>query len=232
MRVPHCNRMKPADIPTGLDDGQAEAAARINWNVAAVEQEGQTSPDALKKKIDDDIGHVSAPARHHLVRYLNGMGESTQDMEMDDLGDGIGGEYDGSKKTMATDTMVVDESVETTVARMEETGDHEKFHADNKHLEPMETAATAESPETLVMGGQKFQTDTPVKEGWTVENTGNVFVHDIYRQYQQDLMNAASAAGIGMEQLHEAIDEKKDLTLIDDRTRETSDGEMPAAMSV
>jgi len=204
-----------------------EAKTLINRNVEEAEKEGVNSPDRLKQKISAGMQHVFGETRHHVDIYLNGMKSATEGMQVEDLDDGIGGLYDGSKPKMATDTLEVSSTVEGTVERMEEVSDHEHYHQDNDHLAPMKTAATKDDPNVLVLGGQKFTTDVPLVEGLTVHDTGNRFVSAEYKQMEQDLLDGASAAGIGMDTLRTAINEQKDLTLIDDRTRKNSDAEIP-----
>jgi hypothetical protein len=196
-------------------DADAQAANIINEHV-----EGASSASDLQRKIEQDTRAITDETRTKINTYVSGMKDATKGAVIDELDAGVGGLYNGKEQIIAESTLEVSGSIEQTVNRIGEVSRHEAYHATNKHLESMQTAAGQGSEETLVLGGKSFKNDTPLVEGLTVHDTGNEFVSDQYVQYEEELVSAASAAGVSMDEVRNAVNVEKDLTLIDDRTRE------------
>ncbi len=212
-----------------VEESDQEAAAIINRNIEEA-PDGASSPEQIQEAIKEDIDGVKGETRTQVQAYLAGMKEATKGAQVEKLEDGTGGLYDGTNQKIAKSTLEASGSIKETVARMKEVGDHEAYHAENKHLEAMKSADRGDG-DVLQLGGKSFKTDTPLIEGLTVNDTGDSFVSDQYVQYKEDLVGAASAAGVSMEEVRTAVNEKKDLTLIDDRTRDKTAGEVQFAMA-
>lgn len=222
--VRHYARM--ASIETPQANPEQEAAELINRTLEEEEQTGVRSPEQMQQDIREKTEHLRGETREKVSEYLDGMVDATKGTSVEELGRGIGGLYNGSERKIARDTVEVRGGIRETVERMREVSKHELYHAAHHHLAPMETAATKEEQDDLRLGGASF-TEEEFIEGLTVHDTGNTFVSEGYRGHENKLVSAASAAGMSMGEVRRAINEEKDLTLIDDRTREGKNAEVP-----
>lgn len=216
-----------ASIETASASPEQEAAELINRTLEEEEETGVRSPEQMQQAIRERTKHVQGETREKVNEYLDGMVDATKGTSVEELGRGIGGLYNGSERKIARDTVEVRGGIRETVERMQEVSKHELYHATHHHLAPLATAATEEEGDDLQLGGISFTEEESI-EGLTVHDTGNTFVSEGYRGHENKLVSAASAEGVSMDEVRRAINEEKDLTLIDDRTRERGDAEVPA----
>lgn len=188
--------------------------------INATVEKSKGSPDSFQRTLRENAEGLDAQEKAKVDQYRNGIRGSLQGVMIDKLPDNVGGLYDGSVK-IAQSTLEVRGSIEETLAMANETWKHEQFHLKNKHLEPVNTGASAQGENVVTIGGRSF-TNRGIHEAITVANTGERFVSGEYRQFAQDLRSGLSSAGLTMAQAHEAINVKKDLSLIDDVSRTNS----------
>ena len=195
-----------------------EAAFLINNSIEEQMDRGVTNGDQIARAIHENTEHIEGETRAQINMYVEGMLDATQEGDVQDLDEGIGGQVDtNQKKTIAAETLKVHKNVEETLARTKETGDHEQYHLDNGHTEGIAHAEGKEEGVAVTVGGQDFD-ETAFIEGLTVEKTGDKFVSDTYRTYRQDFRTAINRAGVSIEAVEKAV-KQKDLGLIDDNSR-------------
>lgn len=192
-------------------------AAVINGAVDRAEDQGSVSARELGRTIEDAAEGLELNDQE-VQQYVTAIQRMSHDAAIGPLPDGVGGQFNGSI-TVATDTLKVPAAeagrygVAQTIARMEETFEHELYHAMHHHTDPM---MTYDGSSTVVIAGEGFET-TEIIEGLTVDQTGAEFVSPEYRQYREDLFRAIAAADIDLNDLKAAVNEQHDFTLIDDR---------------
>lgn len=177
------------------------------------------SADNIIGELEDSKEMLEASEAATVQQYIDGIRPQIEGAMVTDLDPGVGGLYDGSPQVkIAEDMLVIDQSVDATIARLEEVREHENYHAENNHLEPMDVVHDTRTDAFAVIGGQEF-TETELIEGLTVMQTGNTFVSDEYRDHERTLEAAMAASGQSVEDIEEAVNHAKDITLIDDRSR-------------
>ncbi len=205
---------------TSPANAEQEAAVLINNAVDEQMEKGNASGDQIARAIEENTQHVQGETRAQIDQYVTGMLDATQEGDVQELDEGIGGQVDAAQqKTIAAETLKVHKNVQDTLARTKETGEHEQYHLDNGHTEGIAHAADKEEGVAVTVGGTDFD-ETAFIEGLTVERTGDEFVSDTYRTYRQDFRSAINRAGVSIEEVEAAV-EKKDLGLIDDASRKT-----------
>lgn len=194
------------------NDGTAEEL--INETVS-----GADSAYAVLGALKQRRMELEASEAATVQQYIDGIRPEIEGALVHTMDAGIGGYYDGGSSVhIATSTLVIDSSVEETIARVEEVRAHENYHAEHDHLAPMILGASADGDTVVTIGGYGF-TNTELIEGMTVAMTGHDFVSDQYRQYEADVRSAVAAAGINLGDVEQAI-AQKDLTAVDDTSRE------------
>lgn len=189
-----------------------DAASVIN---AAVEESDSSA--ALLQTLDRKKEGLEAEERALVQRYIVGIRPKIKDVLVKDLGETVGGQWDGSEVTMGKSVLYVYAGVERTIDNAEETWKHENYHAEHDHTAEMIAGSSAAGETVVAIGGREF-TDEALIEGITVAQTGHEFVSDEYRRFENDVHVAIAAAGIHISDVEEAID-AKDLTRIDDEDR-------------
>lgn len=178
----------------------------------------QAAPGNIISELERAEERLKTSEAQRVQMYINGIRPQIQGAIVQDLNPGIGGQYDGNPSvTIAASTLMVDSSIEETIARAEEVRAHENYHAANNHLEPIAVVNDTRTNAFAVIGGYAF-TQTELIEGLTVMQTGNTFVSDEYRAHEQALSNAMTASGQTVGDIEEAVNRAKDLSLIDDRS--------------
>lgn len=189
-------------------DSERAAANLVNETVDTAE--GQSNAD-LARSIETAAKEQGLEKQ--TAEYVNVLREQSHAFVVDALPPGVGGQFDGSRIDVAPTVLTVDKSISQTVDQIQEVTAHEAYHAMHNHTDAMMSYAGGPR---VVIAGQEF-TETEIIEGLTVADTGNQFVSDGYRQHEEKLRSAAASAGIGMDAVRVAVNEKKDLTEIDDR---------------
>jgi|SRR3989344_1301795 len=196
------------------------AAVIIN---GVVEQEvlqgGETSPDSLARKLREAAEEESKEAQAGVFDYIGALQNSLKNSVIDVLPQGVGGQYDGSKISIAAGTVQVGAGgVSETIARMQEVGEHEAYHKEHNHTASLIVGASAGGDIVAVIGGTAF-TEVKLKEALTVHDTGREFVSSDYREYEGTLVSAVSASNVTMDDVRQAVNVTKDLPSIDDESR-------------
>jgi hypothetical protein len=176
------------------------------------------SSEAIIADLRRNQEQLEQSERADIDRYINGIRPAVAGMLVEDLGDGIGGVYDGSNVTMGKISLYVHDSIAQTIERAEEVSEHEGYHQDHDHTAAMSVGSSAEGDTVVTIGGETFD-ETALIEGLTVSRTGDSFVSEEYVQYETTLQNAVARAGISITDVEEAVNKKKDLSLIDDADR-------------
>ncbi len=198
----------------------ADAATVINGVVKKeMQRGGERSPDKLAASLREASKEASKEAQAGVQEHIAALQRLTQGSVIDVLPAGVGGQWDGSKIRIATGTVLVGAGdVSETVARMNETGQHEAYHEKHDHTASLIVGASAEGDTVATIGGTAF-TQTELIEGLTVLETGHEFVSADYRGYEGTLVSAVSASDVTMDDVRKAVNLTKDLTLVDDASR-------------
>ncbi|MBI3816877.1 hypothetical protein HY285_05040 [Candidatus Peregrinibacteria bacterium] len=211
--------MKPeAQTPTA--DIQAEVL--INQAIESLSASDRLSIETLQMEVHQLSDRLlTGEEQLKAEEYIAGLRGMNHQAFVSQLDPGIGGEYDGSQITIATSTVAVGaEGIDEATARMEEVDAHELYHQEHRHDQSMDVVANNTDENVVVIAGENFE-QTPLIEGLTVAQTGHTFVSHVYGEYERRLLAQVSEAGLSIEDIEKAVDEKN-LTLIDDRTREPS----------
>lgn len=198
------------------------AAMYINGTILRETESGPINAQALATKILEDAKYVSDEVRRHIEKYLEGVIHVAQDAQVERLPEKTAGQFDGAKKTIAAETLRVKDSIQKTLDHIEEVADHETYHEENEHMEEMEAVPGKEGDTVVTIGGKDFS-ERALVEGLTVERTGEEFVSDEYRQFRTDLTSATATAGVTLEEVETAVNEEKNLEVIDDSYREIAE---------
>lgn len=181
--------------------------------------ESQDSAENVLRELERKKDLLEGDERRKVERYIADMRMIFRSMVIDDLGGNTAGLYDGNDIFIDRKVMGIGESVDETVSRAQEVYEHEKYHAENNHMEPLQIVGETRGDIAAVIGGQEFNT-TELIEGLTVMETGNQFVSDGYRGYERDLQQAMEEADLEIEEIRAALNKDKDLRKIDDRMRQ------------
>lgn len=193
--------------------GEFDAVSLIN---TAVEENDSSS--ALINDLERRQDRLEAEERALVQQYIVGIRPQINDVMVKDLGETVGGMYDGSDITMGKSSLYVYTDVEQTIDRVEETREHEEYHAEHDHTASMIAGSSAAGETVVTIGGHSFDNEALI-EGITVAQTGDEFVSDEYRRFKSDVLVAIASAGIDVSDVEKAIGEK-DLRGIDDADRE------------
>ena len=174
--------------------------------------------DTIISRVRSNAEGLDSAEKERVDYYIAGIRPAIAGTIVADLGSGVGGMYDGSKISMATGTIMVGSSIEQTVDMAKQVKDHEEYHEENDHTAPMQVVDATRNSVAVVIGGREFS-ETAFIEGLTVSQTGNEFVSTEYVQYESDFLSAINTAELSIGEVEAAV-EAKDLTLIDDRTKE------------
>lgn len=188
------------------------AAAVINDAV-----ETQHAPEELLSDLQRKKELLEGEERQLIARYIIGIRPAIQGVLVEPLDLGVGGQCDSSDITIAQSTLLVASSIDHTIAQAQETRRHEDYHDGHDHTEPIVAGASAKGETVATIGGHAF-TETALIEGLTVARTGQEFVSQEYVRFAGEVRSAVAAAGIGLDELEEAVDQK-DLRLVDDMSR-------------
>lgn len=193
---------------------QPQAEGVIN-DVVGTAASGQEIIDRLYR----EQAELEAAERAKVGQYIQGVRSEITGMTVAKLGADIGGLYDGSNIYMGTGTLLVDQSIEHTLARAGEVSDHERYHREHDHTASMRIVEDTRENFVAIIGGLGF-TQEELLEGLTVTKTGDRFVAQEYVGFERKLKQGAGNAGLSLAEVERAVD-SKDLTLIDDRRRQT-----------
>lgn len=188
-----------------------EAVSLINAEVGA----GGSGHDILMR-IEIGAGELSEAQKAQAERYVREVREETRGVVVKTLDPGVGGLWDGNNVYIATGILVVHESIERTLAQVEETNEHERYHEEHNHTAPLIVMAETKGDIALVMGNQQF-TKIGLIEGLTVLRTGDQFVSAEYITHKNRLIAGMNAAGWDVTYVECALNDEKDVRLIDDR---------------
>lgn len=185
----------------------------------AIEAYGST--EAALSYLEVRKQNLQAGERRRVGFYIANFRDIFHRMVVKPLGGNTAGLYDGSSIFLDESIPAVGGSVEQAVAQGLEVLDHEQYHQDHHHTAPMRAVEGSRAGIALVMGQQEF-TQTAIVEALTVKETGHCFVHPLYLSFERALDSAMAASGKTIDDIRSAVNVKKDLTLIDDRTPEAS----------
>jgi len=212
--------MSVEELPTTLDrfenDMRPEIhAAHIIREVTNEEaQHGSVTPDRVAIAIERSAERTPQSVRQIIQEYVTALRKLSRGV-IAPLPAGVGGQYDGSGIEIAVQTIQVEDNVQKTIARMRETMDHERYHADSHHEKTLLGGASAGGSAIVEIGKTRFP-HVALIEGLTVHDTGHQFVSLEYRQYMQNLLAAVAASDISIDDVRVAVNEKKNLAPIDD----------------
>lgn len=210
--------MENLDTTPTAETPEQEALAYINGTIAEETEKGSLDAKDIAEKIEENTKGMREETRAEVGKYIDGIEPHIEGSTIDRLPQNIGGQYDGEKITIAAATLSVHNSIGETLRRVEETGEHEKYHEEHEHTEDLQAAPDAEGEEIVTIGGKKF-TQTELIEGLTVQETGEEFVSTDYKNKADNLRTYTASVGISLEQLRAAVNKEKDVTLLDDRVR-------------
>ncbi len=176
------------------------------------------SPDTFLQDVKGNAEHLEQQEKAKVYQYIDGVRGAIQGAVIADLPTGIGGTCSDQHIQIAEDALAVGDSIEMTIAKAQEIGDHEKYHRDNHHSAPMKVGASAKGDTVATIGREKF-TDKRLVEALTVHETGNRFVAQSYIEHVEHTTRALVRANLDWNDLAEAINEKKDYGLVDDHSR-------------
>jgi hypothetical protein len=187
----------------------------------AVDQSGR-SPDGLLSDLEKGKDQLEKAEAAKVSLYQHHVREALHGTFIAELESGIGGMYSDTGIQISTDTLMIGGSFQATIDQIEETAEHEKYHRDNNHLDPMQLGASAHDDIVATIGSVEF-TDTQIVEGLTVLETGDQFVSQEYIEHEQCLTRAMAAAALSVEDVRQAVNEKKDYGLVDDESRKNEE---------
>lgn len=193
---------------------QHEWTAQDLINTTVETEEGSAVISTLQRKKE----MLEASERATVEHYISEMRPIYAAMLVDNLGGNIAGLYDGSSIYVDSGVVQMNGSIDTTLAQAWEVYDHENYHKENKHTSPMTVMADTRGDIAAVIGGVEF-TETALIEGLTVKQTGDQFVSVQYVEYKNMVERALDSSGRTIGELEQAVNEKKDLTLVDDRAQ-------------
>ncbi len=193
-------------FPSGTEPFTAEAVI-----TRAVQHGG--GAEAILHRLEQTRGILEQGEAMQVQQYIAGIRPQIEGVLVHTLDAGVGGEFSGQGITIATDTLFIDQSIEKTIARTEETREHEEYHKEHDHLAPLQ-AEEGQGSTVATIGGHAF-THEALIEGMTVVRTGEQFVSEQYRQYAANVRSSVAAAGITLEAMEEAIDDKNLLSVMD-----------------
>ncbi|MDD5750960.1 MAG: hypothetical protein PHS73_00380 [Candidatus Peribacteraceae bacterium] len=172
------------------------ASALINREVKEVREGGRVSYRDLAERIEQGA-QEQEHAPESVRQYVDALRHFSHDAMITTLPEGVGGQFDGSSVEIATSTVEVDTGgVTQAIARMEETMRHEAYHAVHHHTE---VAVAPDASISTIMVGEGLNTEQFI-EGLTVAQTGNRFISDEYRQYEQKVRTGVRRAGLTLEE--------------------------------
>lgn len=194
----------------------------INDTLDDTSQQGVDAP-TIYRKMEDRAEGLEEEERARVDLYVRTVRDETSDVLINKDEARIGGTFDGSRKRLNGQNMKLDDNtdgaVTATLDRTESFDDHETYHERNKHLDPLKDGASADGNVKAVVGGVGLE--NPI-EGLTVLETDpeGKYVSDTYVRYMGQVRSAMNRAGLSIEDFRHAINEEKDLGLLDDKTRE------------
>ncbi len=200
-----------------LSPGYEQSAEElINTTVDNAETESE-----VISKLQREKEELEARERALVEYYIQETRPIYAAMIMDDFDGNVAGLSDGSEIYVDRSVMMVGESVEQTIAQAQEVYEHEAYHDEKGHSAPLYVIAETKGDIAAVIGGVEF-TETELIEGLTVKQTGDQFVSVEYVEFKENLEEAMRNAELSIEDIEEAVNEKKDVTLIDDRIEDSA----------
>jgi len=198
-----------------------DAVSVVNGVVASQTRDGaEVSVGDIADGVEKASATLSAQEQQKAQQYVVGLQEFHHGTIITTLDPGIGGLYDGSDRMVAANSLMVDHSIQTSIACSQEADDHEMAHAEGKHTEAYEVYADdSGSSQYFVLGGVTFDHEALI-EGYTVNATGDAFVSDQYKFFRTQYVTALSHTDVSEEEVQHAINITHDLAAIDDRARE------------
>lgn len=181
--------------------------------------ESQDSTENILRELERKKDLLEGAERQKVEKYIADMRQIFNDMVMDDLGGNTAGLYNGKNIFIDRNVLTVNGSLDETVSRSQEVYEHEKYHAENNHTEPLQIVGDTRADIAAVIGGREFS-QTELIEGLTVMQTGHAYVSDGYLGYERELELAMQEARLEIDEIEAALNKDKDLTKIDDRTRQ------------
>jgi len=182
---------------------------------------GEASPRVLAGELERRAEFFPRQVQELLRQYIAGLLRLTgYGANVAELPQGVGGLYDGrvriAEATVRPDEQAPD--VATLLARLEETGKHEGYHAKHHHEQPLRVSPeAAQHGIAVTIGREQFRTQEEIVEALVVLDTGNRFVSKDYRQRRGKLLRAIDTSStVTLEGVREAVNRKHDLTGIDE----------------
>lgn len=201
-----------------------DAHALIN---ASVTQGGGRKE--ILERIEAGKEALEAAEQAKVTTYIVGIQKNTRGTVVTTLDPGIGAQWDGTQIEMAQASLIVDKSIDQTLAMTKEIWEHENFHKVHKHTAPMKVVEGTREDVGVLLGGVEIS-QRDLIEAVTVINTGDQFVDREYTTFVDTLNGALTTAdGVTLSDVEKAVN-GHDLTLIDDRTRENAE-ELPGVFS-
>ncbi len=207
----------------GYGQERDEAIVLINTAVA-----DGGSGEQILSRIDVGAGELDDAEKAKAERYVSAIQKETRGAIVKELDPGIGGMWNGNDVHIATGILAVHESIERTIAQVEETRAHEDYHAEHDHTAPLMVMAETKGEIAAVIGGTEF-TETALVEGLVVAKTGDEFVSAEYVEYKKTLLSAVDRAGLNLADVENAVNTEKNVTLIDDRAKKVTEPEAALA---
>lgn len=194
-----------------MESWPADAEAIIN--AVVMDRDDSTNILSGLQEVKEEM---EAGERATVDRYIVAMRPVYAGMMVDDLEGNTAGLYDGSSIFVDRSVLLVDQSVELTIAQSCEVLRHENYHLENDHTAPLVVMAETKGDIAAVIGGVEF-TETALIEGLTVKQTGDQFVSEEYLEYENMIDRAMANAHLTVGNFEEAVNEKKNVAAIDDR---------------
>lgn len=182
------------------------------------DETGGSSVDFIRR-LQERAEALEADERARVMTYISETRSALSNTVIADLPSGVGGLYDGNNVYVSTDNLKVGDSVEEAARRIRETSAHEAYHKTHAHTAPFKLGASAQGSTAVTIGGEAFD-DTRVVEALTVRETGNEFVSQGYVEHERRFFSALVRASLTIDDARKAVNEKKDLGLLDDVSRE------------
>lgn len=197
------------ETPATTSSAEEQAVIAINGTI-----EDAASKEELLRNLEGEQKNAEGAKKERINDYIQGIRPQIEDVMVDDLEEGVGGEFDGEKKTIAKESLAVHASIQETIDMTTEIVEHETYHEENDHTKPMQSGSSAKGETVVTLGTEKFK-DRDFIEGITVLRTGDRFVSNEYRGFRRKMERALRNSDTTIEQVEHAV-KQKDLRLIDD----------------
>ena len=216
--------------------GQRDETARDIINGAWGEVRGRETGTTVMYAMAEHSKELEEQEREQVEAYIASLRPVVAGVLFEQKPGDIAGECDTSGVTLATslpsvDTRDVDSQAASVAARVRETLEHEKYHQHHKHAHGI---AMPEDGKVVIGGIEIKDGSTGVIEPLTMDATatGAIEYSATYNKYVTTLDTALSNAGLTMDDVAVAVNEKHSLVALDDRERAEKGAETNLQLAV